>query len=133
MTNPITAFPLPDDQDYSSVFVEPARLYRRREPTYLEEGSDVVQEYVGEVDINVIVSKYKRTGILPPNPSGVAPIYEDVSPLTGLDYGQQREAAAQAMATINQAQSDWVAAQPAPAPAPASPAPAPSPAPTPPQ
>lgn len=84
-------------------FIEPAHVYRVPEPLTLDTESVVSQEHAHDCDVTVILSRYQRTGQLPP---GRGPgVFEDVSLLCGADYSGVIAAVGAAQDAVTAAQA----------------------------
>ena len=83
-------------------FVEPHHLHRVRLALVLDTDSVVAQEHANDCDVTVILSRYQRTGQLPPGRGPGA--FEDVSALCGADYSGVLSAIASAHEAVSSAQ-----------------------------
>jgi len=84
-------------------FIEIASLCRVRQPLSLDVDSIVSQEHAFDSDVTTILSRYARTGALPP---GRGPgSYVDVSAVSGADYAGVLDAVSAAQAAVQVAQA----------------------------
>lgn len=75
---------------------------RVRVRTVLSTKSMTDKTQVGETDINEIVRKYRRTGVLPGDPPG-AEQFADVSGISNMDYGEAVEKLREAETALHEA------------------------------
>lgn len=83
-------------------FIEPHSAFRVRLALVLDTESVVAQEHANDCDVTVILSRYQRTGQLPPGRGPGA--FEDVSALCGADYSGVLSAVASAQEAVSSAQ-----------------------------
>lgn len=84
-------------------FIDLASLCRVRQSLSLDVESIVSQEHAFDSDVTTILSRYARTGALPP---GRGPgSYVDVSAVSGADYAGVLDAVSAAQAAVQVAQA----------------------------
>jgi len=84
-------------------FIDLASLCRVRQSLSLDSESIVSQEHAFDSDVTTILSRYARTGALPP---GRGPgSYVDVSAVSGADYAGVLDAVSAAQAAVQVAQA----------------------------
>ena len=84
-------------------FIDIAILCRVRQSLSLDSESIVSQEHAFDSDVTTILSRYSRTGALPP---GRGPgSYVDVSAVSGADYAGVLDAVSSAQAAVQAAQA----------------------------
>lgn len=88
----------------ATVYVDVATSCRVRHSLSLSQESVVSQEHAHDCDVTVILSRYQRSGQLPPGRGPGA--FEDVSPLCGADHAGVLDVVKNANDAVNVARAN---------------------------